>query len=171
MKRRKKGTGTIERTAEGLFRARFAFERGGRRADIGLYASRPEAEAALARCGQPREFKRSRLDSGVYFIQAGTDGPIKIGYAASVADRLSQIQTCNPIELRLLGVVRGAARGLEMLLHREFGDAHVRGEWFCPTKTLLRRITEIVALDEHASIVRPRARPRRDVAAATEGVQ
>src|SRR5689334_18091148 len=44
----------------------------------------------------------------VYFIQAGENGPIKIGYTfKNVADRLAGIQTGNHEECKILGVIPG----------------------------------------------------------------
>ena len=43
----------------------------------------------------------------VYFIQAGEDGPIKIGYAANVQRRIAALRTACPTELRELGYIDG----------------------------------------------------------------
>ncbi len=71
----------------------------------------------------------------VYFIQT-EDGPIKIGVAWDVADRLRHLQTANPTELVVLNAVRceskAAAKVLERTLHRQLQNFHIRGEWFEP---------------------------------------
>lgn len=70
----------------------------------------------------------------VYILQDGTDGHIKIGWAANPFDRLKQLQTGNSRQLRLLycedlGSKCGAVRA-ERMLHKEFAGHRVRGEWF-----------------------------------------
>ena len=45
--------------------------------------------------------------------------------------RKHNLQTCNPLELRLLGWIEAVdAFQLERHLHQHFGSPHVRGEWF-----------------------------------------
>lgn len=78
----------------------------------------------------------------VYFIQAGESGPIKIGEADDVPQRLRELQTGNPEELRLLGLLAWRP-GLEVDLHCRFYLEHVRGEWFRPAPELLAFIAEL----------------------------
>lgn len=70
--------------------------------------------------------------SGVYFIQQGNDGPIKIGYAADVEKRLATLQVGNPTPLNLLGVHKGTMK-TEKELHKRFAEHRLSGEWFVPT--------------------------------------
>ena len=78
----------------------------------------------------------------VYFIQEGNSGPIKIGQTfGSPLDRLTQLQTGNPRELHLLGVMHGHC-GDEEEIHRQFAGVHLRGEWFQPTQELLAFISD-----------------------------
>lgn len=81
----------------------------------------------------------------VYFIQASKTGHIKIGYSRSPQQRLAALQIANPEGLELLGSIHGDER-LEAILHAEFADARVSGEWFEPTDSLLAFIQD--ALDE-----------------------
>jgi hypothetical protein len=77
----------------------------------------------------------------VYFIQAGgRGGPIKIGRARDVFQRLNQLQTGSPEELEILAVLAGAAVDLEKHLHQRFANSHLRGEWFKPSRELLALI-------------------------------
>ena len=71
--------------------------------------------------------------SFVYAIQAGDDGPIKIGWAFDPRFRLAELQTGNAAELRIIGVVE-ADRMLERALHVRLRPYRLRGEWFkaCP---------------------------------------
>jgi len=68
----------------------------------------------------------------VYFIRAGIY--TKIGVAKNVSRRLEQLQTGNPLELRLTAAVKlpsiKSAYHFEGLLHSELMDRHKHGEWF-----------------------------------------
>lgn len=75
--------------------------------------------------------------AGIYFVQQGADGPIKIGKANNVRDRMRGLQTSNPYPLRLLGVVDGGMSE-EADLHRRFADARMQGEWFRPDASILQ---------------------------------
>jgi T5orf172 domain len=75
----------------------------------------------------------------IYFVREGTDGHIKIGYAASVRKRLRTIQTGNPRPLTVLASVQGGYRH-ERFLQRRFKHLRIRGEWFRPDSELLHYI-------------------------------
>lgn len=69
----------------------------------------------------------------VYFIGEDENGcsPIKIGVAKNIDARKRNLQTGNPLELRLLGWIEAADPfQLERHLHQRFGATQVRGEWF-----------------------------------------
>lgn len=69
----------------------------------------------------------------VYFIGQQENGctPIKIGVAKDIEARKRNLQTGNPLQLRLLGWIEAEnAFHLERHLHQYFHSAHVRGEWF-----------------------------------------
>lgn len=84
----------------------------------------------------------------IYFIQAGTDGPIKIGYVkGDIRKRLSQLQTSNPEELKCIGYMEGG-RYEENRTHARFESAHLRGEWFSPTDELLLHIRNCAPLND-----------------------
>jgi hypothetical protein len=78
--------------------------------------------------------------SGTYFVQVGTDGPIKIGQTIDVQKRLSMLQTGNHEEMRLLLVLPD--RSAERELHRRFTSCRLRGEWFKPAPELLSFIRD-----------------------------
>ena len=58
--------------------------------------------------------------------------PCKIGIARNPVARLGTLQVGNHSELELSGVClpRAAADDVERLLHQEFSDCSLRGEWF-----------------------------------------
>lgn len=67
--------------------------------------------------------------SWVYFVQLGDSGPVKIGTARDVRQRIASLQ-CGTIEtLTLLAVVPGA-RDVEKKMHDQFEKYRLRGEWF-----------------------------------------
>lgn len=72
----------------------------------------------------------------IYFIQAENGGPIKIGYARNVMDRLTQIQSMCPFKLVLLASARGTLQD-ERTLHRKFANARLHGEWFSPKQEII----------------------------------
>ena len=80
------------------------------------------------------DFQKDEADSGG-LIYVMTDGEFhKIGTSrtkSTLNSRLSSIQTANPREIRLLHTRRvHKALFYERNLHRYFGHAHVRREWF-----------------------------------------
>jgi hypothetical protein len=80
--------------------------------------------------------------SDVYFIRMIPDGPIKIGIAGNVNMRLDNLQTATPHLLEVIGVILGGGRSLELKLHRQFSQLHIRGEWFHPGDDLLAFISK-----------------------------
>jgi len=80
--------------------------------------------------------------SKLYFIQAGENGPIKIGYAAVPSERLRDLQVGNAQPLRLLHEedFGDHAPRQEALWHQTFKEARIRGEWFGPWAPLVLSI-------------------------------
>lgn len=72
----------------------------------------------------------------IYFIQAGRNGPVKIGDSELVYDRLAQLQTANPYKLNILFVYNGRQYG-EFELHDLFKHENIRGEWFRPARDII----------------------------------
>lgn len=73
-----------------------------------------------------------KMNYCVYFI---TDGDyIKIGIAASLPNRMKQLQTGNPRQLEALYVIeepnQRQALNDERMLHKYFSTAQTFGEWF-----------------------------------------
>lgn len=65
----------------------------------------------------------------VYFVQAGDQPEIKIGYTTDVGRRLASLQTGNGKRLRLLVLLPGSQR-LEVAYHRLLAQDRTVGEWF-----------------------------------------
>lgn len=67
----------------------------------------------------------------VYFIQAQSGGPIKIGKAKDVAKRVMILQCGNPDLLVVRRTIPFAdAEAAERRLHRAFTALRIQGEWF-----------------------------------------
>jgi len=74
-----------------------------------------------------------------YFLQAGTDGPIKIGSTRNLAVRLRTLATMSPVPLTLLAVVPD---DIELECHEKLQPWRLHGEWFAPTTAVLAFIRE-----------------------------
>ncbi|MGV0964218.1 MAG: GIY-YIG nuclease family protein [Polynucleobacter sp.] len=74
--------------------------------------------------------------SVVYFMQAGPNGPVKIGHSRSLVTRLDAIRRHNAAEVVLLGAYSGGLRE-EQDAHRQLAAYRIRGEWFHPTPAVL----------------------------------
>jgi hypothetical protein len=79
----------------------------------------------------------------VYFVQSGTDGPIKIGFTTrAIEQRLANLQTAHAEKLRLLAQITGD-RELERELHRRFVLHRMNGEWFEPHPDVIAFIADV----------------------------
>lgn len=78
----------------------------------------------------------------IYFLLHTPTNTVKIGRAHSLLGRLATLATAHPIleDLVLLQTISGDQEE-EYRLHSEFGDYHVRGEWF----RLAGRLAEYLA--------------------------
>ncbi len=80
-----------------------------------------------------------------YFIQAGADGPIKIGSTKNLLIRLRPLCGMSPVPLKLLGVMKGNAEGR---CHFRLGAFRIHGEWFAPSPVVLDFIRENALVPE-----------------------
>lgn len=82
----------------------------------------------------------------VYFIQCGGPrGPIKIGLSRDVAQRLRDLQACNPYTLRAICIIGWGGEPLEQALHRRFDAFRLHGEWFACSDEILDFVDLVVA--------------------------
>jgi hypothetical protein len=72
----------------------------------------------------------------IYFLQAGNNGPIKIGDSDAVHERLAELQVGCPYKLKLLFVYNGREFD-EAGLHKKFKHENIRGEWFRPARSIV----------------------------------
>ena len=71
----------------------------------------------------------------IYFIQAGENGPIKIGRSNDVEKRLKQLQTASAEKLKILWVYDADNdKETEIELHEELKSERINGEWFKPSE-------------------------------------
>lgn len=84
-----------------------------------------------------RQRKRTALlRQYVYFIEAGKDGPIKIGVTADPLARLNDLQTGNPFKLKVIGAVSAGVER-EAALHKELAAWRMEREWFQRSEEVL----------------------------------
>lgn len=74
---------------------------------------------------------------GVYFLQAGDGGPIKIGSTYDIWLRRGMLQVMNAAELKVLGFDKNGKLEQERALHERFAEHRIRGEWFHPHPDIL----------------------------------
>ena len=67
----------------------------------------------------------------IYVIQAGANGPVKIGWSIAPHGRIEYFQTGHYEKLRTILVFSGTAQD-EHALHARFSDYRIRNEWFEP---------------------------------------
>ena len=88
---------------------------------------------------EPKPEGTKSKEGFVYYIQEELDGNIKIGWSDDPIKRLTQHQTSNSRELRMLVYVKGSQE-YEREIHRKFQTSKTTGEWFKPDKRLLVHI-------------------------------
>lgn len=74
--------------------------------------------------------------SKVYFLHAPAVNLVKIGTSFDPERRLQEVRLISPVEVRLIGVIRGDYK-TEGDLHKRFEGLRARGEWFHATEALL----------------------------------
>lgn len=100
-------------------------------------AARVQDLAAATSRGAPRRvvYPPPPLVEGhvVYFVQARSGGPIKIGTTRDLQRRLASMQAGSPVELVVLATVPGDSR-TENALHKRLTKYRLHGEWFLDTE-------------------------------------
>ena len=78
----------------------------------------------------------------VYFIQAGNNGPIKIGVSSVPQMHLDRLQQGNHEELRLIAEIPGE-RSLEQKVQADLKAFELERKWFHATDEVLDYIKKI----------------------------
>ena len=86
----------------------------------------------------------------VYFIQAGENGPIKIGASSVPEMHLDRLQQGNHEELRLIAVIPGE-RSLEKKVRADLKAFELGRKWFHATDEVLNYIEKIRLAEYEAS--------------------
>jgi len=79
----------------------------------------------------------------VYFI--ATQQFVKIGTSDHPVKRFSNIQSCNPTELKIIALIPGG-QDVEQYLHCRFASKRERGEWYKIDSEILSFIDSAQAL-------------------------
>jgi len=79
-----------------------------------------------------------------YFVQAGKEGPIKIGRSKNPVKRMKTIQADSWLDCFLLGL----STEREKYLHERFKQHHIRGEWFSPSNEILEYISSLEPIED-----------------------
>lgn len=98
--------------------------------NVGNWVGRGKVRHRRGEARKPIEKKS--LEQAVYIIGSG-DGPIKIGIAMDVEDRVAVLQTGHPHRLYVVRAYRfgaGIARKVERYCHEELSRHRCNGEWF-----------------------------------------
>lgn len=85
-----------------------------------------------------------RDSSVVYFIQAISGGPIKIGYTKSISQRLAATQTHSAERMIVIASFPGGAAE-EGALHWKLKAHRVNGEWYSPAPEVMAEIERVSA--------------------------
>ncbi|XXX79281.1 GIY-YIG nuclease family protein [Sorangium sp. So ce134] len=90
----------------------------------------------------------------IYFLQPDRGGPIKIGRAAHVQNRVFALQAACPYELKLLATMPGGTQE-ERALHRRFDAYRERSEWFRACRELCDLVASLggAAIPEDEAVV------------------
>lgn len=80
----------------------------------------------------------------VYFIRAGMSGPVKIGVADDVSERVAALQTAHYERLTIIRTVAGGPE-TERAFHDRYSRQRIRGEWFQYSDDMLAAAPEPMA--------------------------
>ena len=102
----------------------------------------------IKKFSRDNEFQRIedklKQDIGVvYFIQEGKSKYYKVGFTHDLPDRLQKLQTANRQDLSVYkSFICHSSSLLETIIHRDFKEYNVRGEWFKLEKSMIKSIIQ-----------------------------
>jgi hypothetical protein len=79
-------------------------------------------------------------EGSIYMVQAGKDGPVKIGITNKLSSRLVSIQVSCPYKIRVVSVISNCTYQNERELHEKYKRFRIHGEWF--DKAILDHIND-----------------------------
>lgn len=118
-------------------------------AEAGAQIAETESQVTRSEAFIKRAGVKPQATGAVYFIQAGENGPIKIGYSNEPWGRLATLQTAHYEKLRLLGVTTGDVDS-ERALHKRFAPFRLEGEWFSFAQDIVDAIEHSADVIEEA---------------------
>jgi hypothetical protein len=74
--------------------------------------------------------KNQTKKTNVYVIQANIGGPVKIGKADNIEDRIAQHQVGCPFPLKIIKIFKNVLPSFERKLHKKYKNYRLHGEWF-----------------------------------------
>lgn len=99
----------------------------------------------LPTIGSIMRWGRTDMSGQTYLVRMGDTDYYKVGKGSlpSVRDRISSLQTGNPINLQLVSCYEQKdPYGVEVAIHTALNEYHVRGDWFkCDHDTILKIFT------------------------------
>lgn len=87
------------------------------------------AEIRAGTFSGPVRVRKQDRKGWIYFLQARSGGPVKIGFSSNPRLRLNRCQVGSPVELRIVGQYRGSQSD-EVAAHQELFRYREHGEWF-----------------------------------------
>lgn len=75
-------------------------------------------------------FGNQKLPPHIYFIRSVCGGPVKIGKAHNIKQRLATLQTSHPYKLEVIGIIPYGGDEVEKQLHTDLAQYRLMGEWF-----------------------------------------
>lgn len=75
----------------------------------------------------------------VYLIGCQKEKTMKIGVSYNVEQRLKSLQSSNANKLELLDIIEQGGYQLESMLHNEFSDLNIQGEWFKWSEEIIKK--------------------------------
>lgn len=88
--------------------------------------------------------QRAVSDAVIYFLQAGENGPVKIGVTVDLERRITQLQTGCSAPLRVLGTIPGG-RTEEAAIHRRLASFAMEGEWLRPDPSVFSHVEDLLS--------------------------
>jgi Meiotically up-regulated gene 113 len=105
----------------------------------------------------------------IYFMHIPQCSALKVGLSNDPQRRLREAGTFSPHPVYLLGTIPGAEER-ERVLHEQFRDYHLRGEWFRDDPAVLRAVALLLLNESGRSSVADELQRRRRCRAGLRGV-
>lgn len=105
----------------------------------------------------------------IYFLEAGKDGPIKIGFAKDVRKRVKDMQSGNHLPLNVILEIPGDYLN-EGQFHDLFARHNIRGEWFQRHQDILE-VIEMLTVRKYLTLTKWLGTKLRQMDAESERIE